>query len=88
MTRTHLLLGAALLGAAACKEPLHLSYDYGRAYVETLRTQADLTRPSVQYQTYSLYGIEAVKIRVNVEEAATDVESDSPAFQGVRGNGQ
>jgi len=85
MNRTHLLLGAALFGVGACKEPLHLSYDYGRAYVETLRTQADLTRPSVQYQTYSLYGIEAVQIRLNVEQAATDAESDTPSISGAGG---
>lgn len=78
-----LILLAALLGATACKPPLHLSYDYGRAFVETLRVQADLTRPSVQYQTYSLYGIEAVKIRLNVSEATTDTEEAQPEFQGA-----
>jgi hypothetical protein len=38
---------AALATATGCKPPLHLSYDYGRAYVETLKLQADRTRPSV-----------------------------------------
>ena len=41
---------------------------------ETLRVQADLTRPSVQYAGYSLYGPEAAHIRLNVEEASTAKE--------------
>jgi hypothetical protein len=73
MNRIILLLAVAAL-AGACKPPLHLSYDYGRAFVETLRVQADLTRPSVQYAGYSLYGPEAARIRLNVEEASTAKE--------------
>ena len=73
MTRIALALALGAI-AAGCKPPLHLSYDYGRAYVETLRVQADLTRPSVQYAGYSLYGTEAATIRINAEQSATDSE--------------
>ena len=48
MNRTTLWLAVlATLGLAGCKQNLHLQYDFGRAYIETLRLQADLTRPSV-----------------------------------------
>lgn len=85
--RTVLMTALVALGglAAGCKQPLHLQYDYGRAFVETLRVQADLTRPSVQYQTYSLYGIEAVKIRLNVSQSTADAENATPDFEGVSG---
>jgi hypothetical protein len=73
MNRVFILLAAAAL-AGGCKPPLHLSYDYGRAFVETLRVQADLTRPSVQYAGYSLYGPEAARIRLNAEEASSAKE--------------
>lgn len=73
MNRLVILLAAVAL-SSACKSPLHLSYDYGRAFVETLRVQADLTRPSVQYAGYSIYGVEAAAIRLNVESASTQSE--------------
>lgn len=72
MNRTFVVLTVVAALAGGCKPPLHLSYDYGRAYVETFRVQADLTRPSVQYAGYSLYGSEAAAIRLNVESAATE----------------
>lgn len=68
-----LLLAASALGG--CKPPLHLTYDYGRAYVETLRLQADLQRPSVVSEAYMLYGAEGVKIRVNVQTMTTEEET-------------
>ncbi len=69
MTRATQLLAAAILaaGATACKPPLHMTYDFGRAYIETLRLQADLTRPSVANSSYMLYGREGVSIRLNVQ---------------------
>lgn len=75
--RTRRLALLVLLGASlgACRT-LHLQYDYGRAYVDTLRMQADLTRPSAMGQDYQLYGIEGIKIRVNVTAEATDQGSD------------
>ncbi|NCG22395.1 MAG: hypothetical protein GWP91_25545 [Rhodobacterales bacterium] len=70
---------AALLAvvgtASACTAPLHLTYDYGRAYTESIVAQADLTRPSAAEAHYSLYGAEAVDIRIRVQEEATDTES-------------
>jgi len=60
---------------AGCASPLHLTYDYGRAYTESIVAQADLTRPSVAESEYALYGVEAVNIRIRVQEEATDVES-------------
>ena len=84
MTRTALLAIALAAALGGCKPPLHLGYDYGRAFVETLRVQADLTRPSVQQAGYSLYGIEAAQIRVNVQTQSSDVERSSD-FKGVRG---
>lgn len=62
------------LGAASCTQPLHLQYDFGRAYMTTLRTQADLTRPSIVNEVYFLYGPEAAAIRINVEAATTEAE--------------
>lgn len=76
---TRALIGAAALAAAAlasgCASPLHLQYDYGRAYTESIVAQADLTRPAVAESQYSLYGVEAERIRVRVQEQATDAES-------------
>ncbi|MCB9666217.1 MAG: hypothetical protein H6732_19060 [Alphaproteobacteria bacterium] len=85
MTRVLFLLTVSVL--ASCKPPLHLGYDFGRAYVETLRVQADLTRPSVQYAGYSLYGIEAVQIRLNVNEATSDAEEANATLRSVGGGG-
>lgn len=72
-----LLLLTALCGglSSACKPPLHLTYDYGRAYIETLRLQADLQRPGVVNEAYMLYGVEGVGIRKNVIENTVDEET-------------
>lgn len=81
-----LLVVLAAAGVAACN-PLHLGYDFGRAFVETMRVQADLTRPSVQYAGYSLYGTEAVDIRLGVEKASTDTEKVPSQIGSVGGGG-
>lgn len=57
-----------------CASPLHLQYDYGRAYTAAIVSQADLTRPSVANSQYSLYGTEAEAIRIRVREKTTDEE--------------
>jgi hypothetical protein len=62
------------LALAGCASPLHLQYDYGRAYTATIVSQADLTRPSVANAQYSLYGTEAEAIRLQVREKTTDEE--------------
>jgi hypothetical protein len=80
MTRSlphrRLLLAAAVAASAtACKPPLHLQYDFGRAYVETLRLQADRTRPSVAQEAYQIYGLEGIGIRQNVQLESSEAES-------------
>ncbi|MCB9680269.1 MAG: hypothetical protein H6733_02255 [Alphaproteobacteria bacterium] len=89
MARLNLLAAGLLVGLSVggCKPPLHLGYDFGRAFVETLRVQADLTRPSVQYAGYSLYGTEAVQIRLNVTETSTEKQDDTPELSGMSGGG-
>lgn len=58
-----------------CASPLHLQYDYGRAYTATMDTQADLGRPSIAKSTYSLSGTEGLLLRQNVEAETTEVKS-------------
>lgn len=70
------------LVAIACASPLHLQYDYGRAYTAAIVSQADLTRPSVANSQYSLYGTEAEAIRIRVREKTTD-EEDNKATLSV-----
>lgn len=74
-----LVLGASLLIASlagGCTSPLHLTYDFGRAYTEAFVAQSDLTRPAVANSAYALYGMEASEIRLRVSESATDTESE------------
>jgi len=79
MPTARTLVGPTLLAlaalAAGCASPLHLTYDYGRAYTESIVAQADLTRPSVADAQYPLYGPEAEAIRVRVQDETTDEES-------------
>lgn len=71
-------LSLALIAAtlAGCASQLHLTYDYGRAYTQSIITQADLTRPSVANSQYQLYGTEAEAIRIRVREKTTDEEAN------------
>lgn len=79
--------GAALIAAgllsSGCASPLHLQYDYGRAYTTAIVSQADLTRPSVANAQYQLYGTEAEAIRIRVREKTTD-EEDQQAVLTVK----
>ena len=61
--------------ASGCVSPIHLTYDYGRAYTASIVEQADLTRPSVAELNIFLNGNEAEQIRIRVKEKSTDVES-------------
>ena len=70
-----LLLGVGALHA--CKSPVHLSYDYGRAYQATFPVQADLTRESVISLQHPLGGLEGVAIRLNVTDSSTEGEDAS-----------
>jgi hypothetical protein len=80
MNRTLWLL---CLSLASCASPLHLTYDYGRAYTESIVAQADLTRPSVAESQYALYGVEAVNIRLQVQNEATDAETGKAELQPI-----
>ena len=78
MKHLWILLASTTLASGAlsgCASPLHLTYDFGRAYTDVFKKQADLTRPSVANAQYFLYGPEAEQIRIRVEEKATDEES-------------
>lgn len=75
MTLRQVGLTAVLVLTAGCVSPLHLTYDFGRAYTESIVAQADLTRASVAESQYALYGTEAVNIRFRVQEESTDAES-------------
>jgi hypothetical protein len=79
--RRLLLAFAAAASASACKPPLHLQYDFGRAYVETLRLQADRTRPSAAHEAYQIYGLEGIGIRQNVQLESGDAESGEATVQ-------
>lgn len=70
-----LLLGWGTL--LACKAPVHLSYDFGRAYQATFPVQADLTRESVISLQHPLGGLEGVAIRLNVTDSSTEGEDAS-----------
>lgn len=59
------LIATSLIG---CAQPVHLQYDFGRAYTESMRTQANLDRPTVAQSNYPLSGTEAILIRQNVEK--------------------
>lgn len=88
MPGIRVLIGAAALAAlvSGCASPLHLQYDYGRAYTASIVAQADLTRPAVAESQYPLYGVEAEQIRVRVQEQATDSETGD-AEMGAIGKG-
>jgi hypothetical protein len=72
---------AFLLFATSACSARHLQYDFGRAYVDTLRMQADLTRPSALTEGYLLYGPEGIRIRLNAQEQTADIESGSQTVE-------
>lgn len=51
---------------AGCTQPLHLQYDFGRAYSQSMQVQANLDRPTAVEANYPLAGTEAILIRANV----------------------
>ncbi len=76
--RTYLIFGSLLLSgtlSVGCIQPLHLQYDYSRAYTEALTIQSDLNRESVAEANYVLSGTEALELRQRATESATDEES-------------
>lgn len=64
-----------LLLALGCAQPLHLQYDYGRAFAESMSLQMDRQRPAVAKSEYELAGAEGLKLRENVEKATTEEKS-------------
>lgn len=72
MKNLSILVAAAALGG--CASPIHLTYDFGRAYTAAFTAQADLSRPSVANQQYFLYGKEAEAIRIQVQKKTSDEE--------------
>ena len=75
-----LLLATAVL-SGGCKPRMHLNYDFGRAYVETLKLQTDLQRTSVADDAYPLYGAEGVDMRTNVEAATSDANTGEAEYE-------
>ena len=69
------MLAVLALTVGGCGSPLHLAYDFGRAYTEAFIAQADLTRPTIASSRYYLYGVEAAEIRIRVRDQTTDAES-------------
>jgi hypothetical protein len=81
----HLWILAAV-GWTGCASPLHMTYDFGRAYTVAFTMQADLSRPSVANSQYPLYGTEAEAIRIQVQEKTSDEEAQESTMNlGVGG---
>jgi len=66
--KAQLLLLLSLVPLAGCAQPVHLQYDFGRAYSESMQLQANLDRPTAAQANYPLSGTEAILIRANVEK--------------------
>jgi len=66
--KAQLFLLLALAPLAGCAQPVHLQYDFGRAYTESMQIQANLDRPTAAQANYPLSGTEAILIRANVEK--------------------
>ena len=77
MKSFHLIV---LAGLAGCASPLHLQYDYGRAYTAARDTQADLRRASVSDSAYTLSGVEGLELRSRVTEESTDAEKGQAQY--------
>ncbi len=61
----------------ACAQPLHMQYDYGRAYRDSVDLQAQLERPGAAQAQYVLQGAEAVDMRKAVRDVVTGKAQDS-----------
>ncbi len=73
-----LIATAGLIALSACGQPYHLSADYGESYQATFSAQADRTRASAVDDQYALSGMEAMGIRMRVQEATSDEEVATP----------
>jgi hypothetical protein len=73
---------AGIACVAGCAQPLHLQYDFGRAYTDSLQIQANLARPSVANAAYAISGTEAILIRENVLKE--DVETKSGKVESIK----
>jgi len=78
-----MILGLMMLSGAivlptmtiGCGQPVRLQYDFGRAYMTAMTTQANLTRTTVVEANYPLSGVEGVELRMRVVEESTDAET-------------
>lgn len=77
MMRTFMII-AGLAALSACGHPHHLSADYGESFRATFEAQTDLTRASAVDDQYTLSGMEAMEIRMRVQEAASDEADTTP----------
>lgn len=64
-----------LVACSGCAYPVSLQSDHGRAYTQAFSKQSDLERPSVAKAAIRLDGVEAIQLRMRVEEASTDRET-------------
>lgn len=67
----------AILTLVACAQPLHMQYDFGRAYRDSVELQAQLDRPGAAQAQYMLQGAEAVDMRKAVRDITTGKTEDS-----------
>ena len=75
-----LIYAVVITFSAGCTSPLHLTYDFGRAFTEVFTAQPDLTRPSIASSTYELYGREAAQIRIRVREETTNAKTNTSSL--------
>jgi len=76
-----LILSVSLAGLTAlvgCGHPRTLGPDHGESFHAAFDAQTDLTRASAVDDQYELSGMEAMEIRMRVQEAATDEADTTP----------
>jgi len=77
-TLTLSLALVGVVGLIGCGHPQKLGPDFAECYNAAFEAQADLTRASAVDDQYPLSGMEAMEIRMRVQEAATDEEDTQP----------
>lgn len=83
-----IVLVLGLSASSGCGQPAHLQYDFGRAYAESLTTQATINRASAANDAYPLGGVDALQTRENARKASTDQETAAPTVTAkVEGGG-
>lgn len=83
MNRLSLVAPLALGCLTGCAQPVHMQYDFGRAYWASMQVQANLDRPTAVEANYPLAGTEAILIRANVvKEDSAEKTGDIDAIKG------